>query len=72
MLDERFEVPADILVALQADPETWNNFRAFPESYKRIRVGWIDVARRRRDIFDQRLGYFLQMTKQNKLFGMVQ
>src|SRR5207244_3730914 len=35
-----FEVPADIAAALQADAVTWRNFEAFPEGYKRIRVGW--------------------------------
>ena len=72
VLHERFEVPDDILAALQADPETWRNFQAFPESYKRIRVGWIDGSRNRPDFFEMRLRYFLRMTKQNKRFGMVQ
>jgi uncharacterized protein YdeI (YjbR/CyaY-like superfamily) len=70
-LDEPFEVPWDILAALSADEETWRNFQAFSESYKRIRVGWIDAARVRQEVFDQRLGYFLRMTRQNKRFGMV-
>jgi uncharacterized protein YdeI (YjbR/CyaY-like superfamily) len=72
VLDEPFEVPDDIVAALKADEETWRNFEAFPESYKRIRVGWIDAARIRADVFQQRLDYFLKMTKQNKRFGMVQ
>jgi hypothetical protein len=72
VLDEPFEVPDDIAAAMKADEETWRNFEAFPESYKRIRVGWIDAARIRADVFQQRLDYFLKMTKQNKRFGMVQ
>lgn len=44
----------------------------FPASYKRIRVGWIEAARHRRPAFEQRLRYFIKMTKQNKRFGMVQ
>ena len=67
-----FAVPRDIAKALRADPEAWKNFRAFPDSYKRIRVGWIDAARRRPEIFAQRLRYFVKMTAQNKRFGMVQ
>lgn len=65
-------LPADILARLKKDPTTWKNFQAFPASYKRIRVGWIAAARHRREVFEQRLGYFLKMTKQNKRFGMVQ
>jgi uncharacterized protein YdeI (YjbR/CyaY-like superfamily) len=72
VLDEPFEVPDDILAALKKDEETWRNFQKFPDSYKRIRVGFIDLARSRQNVFDQRLRYFLRMTKQNKRFGMVQ
>jgi uncharacterized protein YdeI (YjbR/CyaY-like superfamily) len=72
VLDEPFEIPQDIIEALKADPETWRSFQAFPESYKRIRVGWIDAARIRPQVFKQRLDYFVKMTKQNKRFGMVQ
>jgi len=50
----------------------WKLFQTFPESYKRIRIGWIDAARRRPEIFRQRLRHFLKMTAQNKRFGMVQ
>jgi uncharacterized protein YdeI (YjbR/CyaY-like superfamily) len=66
-----WRVPADILRALKRDPTTWKNFRRFPESYKRIRIGWI-AATTRRDARVQRLAYFLKLTAQNKRFGMVQ
>ncbi|HEV8379977.1 MAG TPA: YdeI/OmpD-associated family protein [Gemmatimonadales bacterium] len=65
-------LPADILARLKRDPTTWKNFQKFPASYKRIRIGWIDAARQRREAFEQRLRYFLKMTAQNKRFGMVQ
>ncbi len=48
------------------------NFQAFPVTYQRIRIGWIDAARHRPEIFQQRLRYLLKMTAQNKKFGMVQ
>jgi len=65
-------VPADILAAIEEDTAAWRNFQALPESYVRIRVGWIDAARVRPDVFDQRLRYFVKMTSQGKRFGMVQ
>ncbi|MGE0059228.1 MAG: YdeI family protein [Dehalococcoidia bacterium] len=71
-LDEAFEVPDDILAAINADEETRAHFETFPESYVRIRVGWIDGVRNRPEEFDKRLRYFLKMTKQGKRFGMVQ
>ncbi len=52
---KKFELPDDILVALKADPVVWKNFQAFPESYKQIRVGWIDGARKRPAEFQKRL-----------------
>ena len=65
-------LPADILGRLKRDATTWKNFQRFPASYKRIRIGWIGAARHRQEVFNQRLSYFLKMTKQNKRFGMVQ
>ncbi len=67
-----WELPKDILRRLMREPATWKNFQRFPQSYKRIRVGWIAAARRRPDVFKQRLAYFLKMTAQNRRFGMVQ
>jgi uncharacterized protein YdeI (YjbR/CyaY-like superfamily) len=72
VLDEPLEIPPDILARLQADPAVWRNFQTFPESYQRIRIGWIDGARGRPAVFEQRLRYFLRMTAQNKRYGMVQ
>jgi uncharacterized protein YdeI (YjbR/CyaY-like superfamily) len=66
-----FTVPPDILAALEADPAAWKNFRRFPDSYQRIRIGWIDAARIRPEVFATRLRYFLKMTAQGKQFGMV-
>ncbi|MGH2609981.1 MAG: YdeI/OmpD-associated family protein [Gemmatimonadales bacterium] len=66
-----WEIPKDILRRLKRDPTTWKHFQRFPESYKRIRIGWI-AATTRRDAYAQRLRYFLKMTAQNKRFGMVQ
>jgi uncharacterized protein YdeI (YjbR/CyaY-like superfamily) len=68
----KFALPQDILEILKADPTAWKHFVKFPMSYKRIRIGWIDAARHRPEIFNQRLKYFLKMTVKNKRFGMVQ
>jgi uncharacterized protein YdeI (YjbR/CyaY-like superfamily) len=69
---ETFRVPADILKALKADEQTWKNYNNFPATYQRIRVGWIEGARKRPAEFEKRLRYFLKMTALNKRFGMVQ
>lgn len=66
---ERVVVPPDILAALRADAETWKNFRAFSDAYKRIRVAYIDHARSRPEEFAKRLRYFLRMTKAGRVIG---
>ena len=68
---ENFTIADDILQALKVDVQVWQNFRAFPESYKRIRVGWIEGARKRPEEFEKRLKYFIKMTAANKKYGMV-
>lgn len=62
----------DIIRLLKEDKITWENFRKFPESYKRIRIEWIEGTRTRPEIFKKRLKYFLKMTAKNKKYGMVQ
>jgi uncharacterized protein YdeI (YjbR/CyaY-like superfamily) len=62
-------IAPDILDALKADRETWRNFRAFSEAYKRIRLGYIEGARDRPREFAKRLRNFLKMTKANRVIG---
>jgi uncharacterized protein YdeI (YjbR/CyaY-like superfamily) len=69
---KKFALPEDILKELEANPVVWKNFQKFPESYKRIRIGWIDGSRKRENVFKTRLNYFIKMTAKNKRFGMVQ
>jgi uncharacterized protein YdeI (YjbR/CyaY-like superfamily) len=66
---EAFAVPADILAALQADPQIWENYQRFPELYKRIRIGFIEEVRKQPEVFQQRLANFLKKTRENKMFG---
>lgn len=69
LLTREFVIPPDILKAIQADKQAWKNFRSFSEPYKRIRIAFIDGARKRPDEFKKRLKHFIEMTRQNKLFG---
>ena len=65
-------IKTDILKFLKEDKKTWENFQKFPESYKRIRIEWIEGARTRPELFKKRLRYFLKMTAKNKKYGMIQ
>jgi len=68
---EPFVLSPDVERALHGDPETWRNFDAFPESYRRLRIAFVESARRRPAEFDKRLAHFVKMTKQNRRFGYV-
>jgi uncharacterized protein YdeI (YjbR/CyaY-like superfamily) len=68
-LDEKFVIPPDILEAIKANRETWKNFQKFSAPYKRIRVAFINGARKRPAEFKKRLRYFIEMTEKNKMFG---
>ena len=70
--NEHAAIPHDIIRALKQRGGAWRNFLKFPNSYKRIRIGWITAARKRPEIFRQRLRYFVKMTARNKRYGMVQ
>ncbi len=67
--EEKFEIPADILKAIKANTEAWKNFQNFSETYKRIRIAFIDGARNRPAEFQKRLNYFIKTTEKNKQFG---
>ena len=69
LAEEAFEVPSDILAAVQAVPVAWKNFQGFSPSYVRIRVAYIEGARKRPAEFKKRLAHFIKLTEQNKQFG---
>jgi uncharacterized protein YdeI (YjbR/CyaY-like superfamily) len=66
---EELRIAPDIIESLKADQAAWKNFRAFSESYRRIRIGYVEDARGRPDEFAKRLRHFVTMTKKNRLIG---
>jgi len=64
-----FVFPSDILGVLSQDAVVWENFNAFSEPYKRIRVAYIESARDRPDEFDKRLRNFVRMTAENRMIS---
>jgi len=69
MLNEEFVIPDDILKAIKANKNAWKNFQAFSDSYIRIRIAFIESARKRPEEFQKRLRHFIQMTERDKMFG---
>jgi uncharacterized protein YdeI (YjbR/CyaY-like superfamily) len=70
--EEKFIIPKDILEAIKKDKQAWHHFRRFPKSYKRIRIAYIEHARRRGvEPFQRSLQNFIRLTAKNKRFGFV-
>ena len=67
VIDTPFVFPQDILEELRKDETAWKNYDSFAESYKRIRIAYIDAARKRPAEFEKRLKSFIAKTRDNKL-----
>jgi uncharacterized protein YdeI (YjbR/CyaY-like superfamily) len=68
-ITEKFMFPKDIIDNIKKDKIVWKNYNAFSDSYKRIRVAYIDTARERPEEFKKRLRNFINKTRKNKLIG---
>jgi uncharacterized protein YdeI (YjbR/CyaY-like superfamily) len=69
VLNAEFVIPPDILKAIKANKKAWKNFQEFSDSYIRIRIAYIDGARKRPEEFEKRLRYFIEMTEKNKVIA---
>ncbi|MCG8409804.1 MAG: YdeI/OmpD-associated family protein [Bacteroidales bacterium] len=67
IIRQDFIFPKDIIEQLKSDEFVWQNYQTFSEPYKRIRIAYIDSARKRPDEFDKRLKNFIEKTKNNNL-----
>lgn len=66
LIETPFVFPPDIIAALKKDKTVWRHYCAFSEPYKRIRVAYIDAARKRPAEFSKRLENFIAKTRENK------
>ena len=62
-----FVFPSDIVEAVRRDKDAWEHYQRFSEPYKRIRVAYIEAARKRPDEFRKRLDSFLEKTRRGKM-----
>ena len=67
IIQQKFFFPEDIINKLKSDKAAWKNYQSFSEPYKRIRIAYIDSARKRPEEFAKRLNNFINKTKENKL-----
>ncbi len=67
VLSRPFQFPEDIIDLIKEDPVAWENYKGFSPGYQRIRIAFIDYARKRPDEFEKRLKNFLEKTRKNEL-----
>ncbi|MDO4489110.1 MAG: YdeI/OmpD-associated family protein [Eubacteriales bacterium] len=66
IINAPFVFPEDIMERLRTDKEVWENYERFSDSYKRIRIAYIEAARKRPEEFEKRLKSFIDKTRKNK------
>lgn len=66
IIQKEFLFAEDILMRLKSNNVVWKNYQNFTEPYKRIRIAYIESARKRPDEFEKRLNNFVSKTKENK------
>lgn len=69
MSENGFVIDKDILTALQADQEIWENFQNFPPLYQRVRIDTIQIKKKQPDLFNSRLQKLLENTKVGVMYG---
>ncbi|MCL1984658.1 MAG: YdeI/OmpD-associated family protein [Methanomassiliicoccaceae archaeon] len=69
VLSEEFVYPSDIIEAIREDEVVWEHFQKFSDPYKRIRVAYIDAARKRPDEFGKRLNHLIERTRKGKMIA---
>jgi uncharacterized protein YdeI (YjbR/CyaY-like superfamily) len=67
----RLLVPPDIKEAFEREPMAWARFQRFPAAYRRIRLAFVEGARRRPAEFQRRLRNLVRKSAKNERFGMV-
>ena len=64
-----FVIDKDILEALQADGEVWDNFLKFPSLYQRVRIDTIQIKKKQPELFQSRLQKLVENTKKGCMYG---
>ena len=67
IIQQEFVFPEDITKRIKSEKTVWENYKNFSESYQRIRIAYINSARKRPEEFEKRLKNFIDKTKENKL-----
>ena len=66
---EEFEIPDDIVAALQAEPGAWEFFSSTSPSYQRIRAAYVNQYRPFPEEYAKRLAALVDKSARGKQFG---
>ncbi len=69
ILEEEYAIPPDIEEAIKRNKVAWKNFQRFSQEYRRIRVAYVEAARKRPAEFEKRLRHLIEMSEKNRMFG---
>ncbi len=67
VIETPFVFPPDIIARLRQDEAVWTRYQRLPEPYRRIRIAYIEAARKRPEEFEKRLKSFMEKTRRGKL-----
>lgn len=69
MSPQGFLIDEDIMKALRAEQEVWDNFNKFPALYQRVRIDTIQIKKNNPELFQSRLEKFIANTKAGIMYG---
>ncbi|BBI33413.1 hypothetical protein KCTCHS21_28120 [Cohnella abietis] len=64
-----FRIDEDIEQRLKDEKQVYDNFMAFPDLYKRVRIDTIQCNKNQPELFKSRLDKFITNTRENKMYG---
>lgn len=68
--ENSFTIDSEILAVFEENPKAWENFKAFPPLYQRVRIDCIQRDKRKdRAVFEKRLQKLIENSAVGKLFG---
>lgn len=69
LIKQTFVFPADILRGIKKHKKAWKHYQQFSPAYQRIRIAYIEGARKRPEEFKKRLNNFITTTEKNRQIG---
>ena len=67
IIEQEYVFPEYILQAIRSESDVWENYLKLSLPYRRIRIAFIEAARKRPEEFEKRLRNFIAKTKEGKL-----